>query len=166
MHKLKQILAALAATLACTSAPAQEYAYVEPVHCIGGPFGLNLPRDARKIRSMGRLLSETVAEVEHWDGYTATRKTLAFDGLDLGIIELSNDPSTLMVTHADVSSPRWNHLLPVRIGEPAAAAHKLLGEAAKDDKDLTRVYGGDADGVQFRTQAGLITRVTYQCYSG
>lgn len=160
------VIVALAAALASSGARCGESTYLESVHCVGGPYGLDLPRDARKLKSLGKLLGEKISEVEYWDGYTATRKTFFFDGLDLGVIEFSNDPSRLMVTHAEVSNSKWNRLSPFKLGRPAAAAQALLGSSAKGDDGLKRTYGGESDSVDLQAVSGVVVRVSYSCYSG
>lgn len=162
---MKVVLAAFMASLGTAGACAQESVYVEAVRCVGGTFGMKLPADARRIRSMG-LVRETVPEVERWDGYTATRKTLYFDGLELGVVDFSNDPGRVMITHAVVTSPKWNRLLPFKIHRPISEARSLLGGPARADAGLSRVYASESDSVQFQTSGGSVVGVSYSCYSG
>jgi hypothetical protein len=140
--------------------------YIQSVQCLGGPYGLTLPTDARKIRKLGKVLREEMGDVEQWDGYSATRKTLHFAGLSLGIIEFSNDPSRLMVTHADLTSVEWNRLSPFKLRKPVADAQALLGEAAANDPDLKKSYGSESDSVQIQSSKGVVMGVSYSCYSG
>ena len=163
---MKIVLATLLASAVPVCAFGQEYVYVDAVRCIGGPFGMKLPADARKVRLMAPLVRETVSKVERWNGYTATRKTLYFDGLELGVIDFSNDPARLMVTHAEIASSKLNHLLPFKIRHPISAARSVLGELAKDDDRLNRSYASDGDSLQFRTSDSLVVGVSYSCYSG
>lgn len=163
---MKFVIATLLVSSVSICAFGQEHVYVEAIRCVGGPFGMKLPKDARKVRSMARLIREAVSEVERWDGYTVTRKTLYFDGLELGVIDISNDPASLMVTHADITSAKWNHLLPFKIRQPVSVARSVLGGLAKDDAALSRSYSSDGDSVQFRTSNGLVVGVSYSCYSG
>ncbi|MCV2351200.1 hypothetical protein [Paucibacter sp. Y2R2-4] len=163
---MKLLLAMLLSLAASVSALAQESVYVEAVRCVGGPFGMKLPADARKLRLMAPLLREAIAEVERWDGYTATRKTLYFEGLEIGVVEFSNDAAKLMVTHADIASPKWNHLLPFKIHQSISSARAVLGASATDDARLSRSYDSDGDSLQFRTSGALLVGISYSCYSG
>jgi len=164
---MKQLLAiALVCCLASTGAQGQEAGYVESIRCVGGPYGLRLPQDARTLRAMAPLLSETVDAVERWEGYTATRSTLQFDGLELGLILFSNDPAKLMLTRAEIRHPRWNRLMPFKIGQPLAAARAVLGPNAQGDAELKQTYAGDTDSLQFQSSGGLLQAVSYRCYSG
>jgi hypothetical protein len=133
---------------------------------VGKPFGLDVPEDARTLASLGTLLREEITEVEQWDGYTATRKTLFFDGLELGVVALSHAPAELMVTHAVISTPEWNRLMSFKLGQPIDAARTLLGPSAKDDAGLTHTYGSEGDSVEFGSRSGVLTHVSYSCYSG
>jgi hypothetical protein len=160
------LLLALLAPAICASAPAQDSVYVESIKCVGGHYGLKLPADAAHIRAIGKLLHEEISEVEHWNDDTVTRTTLYFDGLELGIAVSSNDPVRWLITRAIVTSPIWNHIMPFRIAQPVSVARKVLGKSAKGDKDLSRTYGSEAGGLQFRTSAGTVTAITYSCYSG
>lgn len=164
--KKQLVLVAMGIALASSSAQCEETVYLESVHCVGGPYGLNLPKDARKLKSLGKLLRETVSEVERWDGYTATRKTLFFDGFEIGLVEFSNDPARVMVTHADISKPSWNRLSPFKLGRPVSEARALLGPSAKDDGELKRIYSSESDSVDFQTTSGVVVHVSYSCYSG
>lgn len=166
IHSMRFAIAALLATTVSVRAFGQESVYVEDIQCVGGTFGMKLPEDARKVRSMARLVREAVSEVERWDGYTATRKTLYFDGLELGVVEFSNDPARLMVTHADIMNAKWNHLLPFKIRQPVSVARAVLGVFAKDDARLSRSYASESDSLQFRTSGALLVGVSYSCYSG
>jgi len=166
IHLMRFAIAALLASTVSVCAFGQESVYMEDIRCVGGPFGMKLPKDARKLLSMARLVSEAVDEVERWDGYTATRKTLYFDGLELGVVELSNDPARLMVTHADITNAKWNHLLPFKIRQPVSVARAVLGGFAKDDARLSRSYASESDSLQFRTSGGRLFGVSYSCYSG
>lgn len=136
------------------------------MNCVGGTFGLVLPRDARKLPSLGKILHEKVTEVERWEGHTATRKTLYFDGLELGIVQISNDPTRVMITHASITKPAWNHLVPFKVGSGVKSVKGLLGAAANGDEKLKRTYRGETDEVQFQTQSGVLVGVSYNCYSG
>ncbi|QPF75137.1 hypothetical protein G8A07_20935 [Roseateles sp. DAIF2] len=164
---MKAWLATLAASLICAGAYAQdESVYVQTLSCVGGPWGLKLPGDARKLRKLGGLLREQAFEVEHWEDYTATRKTLYFDGLELGIIEFSNDPARFMITYADLRSSRWNHLTRFKLGQPVALARNTLGASARNDKGLVKTYASESDSLQFGVSGEVVTRVSYSCYSG
>jgi len=143
-----------------------ESTFVQSIQCVGGPYGLLLPTDARKLRKLGKVLREEVSEVEEGDGYTATRKTLHFAGMSLGIVEFSNDASRLMVTFADLTSPEWSRISPFKLRKPVSDARALLGEAAAKDPDLKKSYGSESDSIQFQTSNGVVMGVSYSCYSG
>lgn len=145
---------------------ADDGVYVQSVQCIGGPYGLTLPTDARKIRSLGKVVREEVGEIEQWDGYTATRKVIHFAGMSLGVIEFSNDPSRLMVTSAELTSVEWNRISPFKLRMPVADARALLGEAAANDPELKKSYGSESDSVQIQSSKGVVMGVSYSCYSG
>jgi len=166
MPKHSVIALLLPFALASSCVHAQESVYLESIRCLGGPYGLQLPRDLRQLRVMAPLLHEKVGEVEHWDGYTVTRRTFYFEGLELGIADFSNDPSKWTLTHAELSGAKWNHRSPFKLGQPVSRAHSLLGAAAKGDGELKRSYGGDGDSLQIRSSAGHVTGVSYRCYSG
>lgn len=166
---LRPVLAAWLTSLASAAhaqPPGSETVYLESVRCVGGPFGLMLPQDLRQVRALGKLIREQVAEVERWDGYTATRKTLFFEGLELGVVEFSNDPAALMLTHAVVIGAQWSGLTPFKPGLAVQTARKLFGASANGDPGLRKVYAGDGDSVQVASAGGVVTRVTYQCFSG
>lgn len=164
--KQQLIVTALAFTLFSPCTYAQDSSSLDAMNCVGGKFGLVLPRDARKLPSLGKILREEVTEVERWEGHIATRKTLYFDGLELGIVQITNDPTRVMITHASVAKSSWNHLVPFKLGGAVKSAKGLLGAAADGDEKLKRTYRGETDEVHFETQFGVLVGVSYNCYSG
>ena len=158
--------AALGLALSGSVTGTEDYVFVASLRCVGGTYGLSFPDDARQLPALGTLLREEISEVEQWDGYTAMRKTLFFDGLALGVVVFSHEPSHVMVTHAEFSTPAWNHLMPFKIGQPTASARALLGPRADSDTDLHRTYGSEGDSVTFQSAQGVVARVSYSCYSG
>jgi len=164
-------VAALAPLLGLTFWPslcfaASDSVFVQSVQCIGGPYGLALPTDARKVKALGKVLREDVGEVEQGVGYTATRKVIHFAGLSLGVVEFSNDPSRLMVTSADITAPEWNRITPFKLRKPVSDARALLGDAASDDPELKKTYASEGDSVQIQSTKGVVMGVSYSCYSG
>lgn len=154
-----QISAVLQASLPANAAPEHE-------RCVGGPLGLKLPSDLREVRTLGKLVREQAGEVQSSQGDTATRKTLVFDGLELGVVEHANDPARLTVTSAVVDGVAWNGITPFKVGQPVSAARQLLGTAAADDPELKRPYIGNGYVMQVQSLGGVVTRVTYQCFAG
>jgi hypothetical protein len=143
-----------------------ESTFVQSIQCVGGPFGLSLPSDARTLRRLGKVLREEVSEVEEGDGYKAIRKTIHFEGMSLGVVEFTNDASRLMVTFADITSPQWNRIIPFKLRKPVAEARAVLGSVAGKDPDLKKSYASESDSVQFQSSNGVLVGVSYSCYSG
>lgn len=170
LSTLKQqfVVVALIVMLFSPYTHAQNSSSLEAMNCVGGKFGLVLSKNAKQLPMLGKLLREEVTEVERWEGHIATRKTLYFDGLELGIVQISNEPMRAMLTHASVTKPRWNHLVPFKLGTTVKSLKVMLGAAADGDGDeeLKRIYGGESDEVQFQTQSGVLSGVFYSCYSG
>jgi hypothetical protein len=168
LSTLKQqfVVVALTVTLSSPCTYAQDSYSLDAMNCVGGKFGLVLPKNAKKLPLLGKLLDEEVTEVERWEGHIATRKTLHFDGLELGIVQIANEPMRVMITHASVTKPRWNHLVPFKLGSAVNSVKVMLGAAADGDEELKRIYRGETDEVQFETQSGVLSGVSYSCYSG
>ena len=100
---MQGLVALLAATAMFSSSCAfaeNMSVFVEDVQCVGGRFGLSIPTDIRALKKMAKILREEVEEVERWEGYTATRKTLYFAGLTAS----SSFPTIL---HASWSRTRY-----------------------------------------------------------
>jgi len=140
--------------------------FVEEVRCVGGRLGLTLPSDVRILKKLSKVLREEIGEVEKWEGYTAIRKTIHFDGMSIGIVEFSNDPARYMVTSAEITGAAWNRISPFKLRGSVAAAVALIGEPAKTDPALQRSYGSESDNVMVQSASGVITRVYFECYSG
>lgn len=152
--------------VACATELEAPSIYLEPVRCVGGPFGLKLPGTLPALLALSKVQREEVNEVERWEGYSATRKYLYLDGLTLGVITFSNDPNRYILTFAEISNPAWNRLLPFKIGRTSVESQSKLGTAAANDPLLRSSYGGDGDSVRFQVSGGKIRRVSYACYSG
>ena len=158
---------AIALWAAAGSVTAQESSvFVDGIQCVGGRFGLTMPSDLRTLKKLGRILREEVSEVEQWDNYKATRKVIHFEGMAVGLIEFSNDPARLIVTAADLTSPTWNRISPLKLRLPVSEAALVLGEHAQSDPDLLRTYQSENDSVKIHATNGIVTRVSYACYSG
>lgn len=113
------------------------------------PFCPTPVKFRRKLTALGNFVREEIEEVEEWDGYTTTRKTLHFTGKSLGIISFSNDASAFMLTFAEFTPGQWNGITPFKVGQPLATARKLLGKAASVGLKFERTYAGDVDAIQF-----------------
>jgi hypothetical protein len=148
------------------SAAQSESTFVQSMRCVGGPYGLLLPTDARKLRKLKKVPREEISEVEEEDGYTATRKTIYFSGMSLGIVEFSNDASRLIVTFAEITSPEWNRISPFKLRRPVSEAQASLGEVAATDPHLKKSYGSEGDSLQIQSSNSIVTSVSYSCYSG
>jgi hypothetical protein len=140
--------------------------FVNGLSCVGGRYGMSMPRDIRVLTKSAKMIGEEVSEVERWNGYEATRKSLRFDGLELGVVVFSNDPARYLVTYAVIESPSWNRLTPFKIGLPVAQAATRFGAVAKSDPALARTYAGESESVKIHSSEGIVTRVEYECYSG
>ena len=159
------VLVAFSATCRAGQAGEPEY-FVENMRCLGEPFGLSLPPSLPELMAMAPVLSEQVQQVEQWEGYTSTAKTVRFKGLTLGLITFSNDPKRYSLSSAQVLSPAWARLSHFKVGQIAAAVHAVFGSVGEDDTDLRSKYSGENEGVRFETREGHVTRVIYECYTG
>jgi hypothetical protein len=161
------VFLSMALWVAASSVTAQESSvFVEGLHCAGGRFGLVMPSDLRTLKNLGKITREEVSEVEQWDNYKATRKVIHFEGMTVGLIEFSNDPTRYMLTSADLTGPTWNRISPFKLRQLVSQAALVLGEHAKFDPGLRHTYGSENDSVKIQSTNGIVTRVSYACYSG
>ena len=63
---------------------------LQDFQCVGGALGLRLPETLTEVLRLGVVNGEQVEQIENWEGYTATRKEINFEGLTLGIMIFSN----------------------------------------------------------------------------
>jgi len=140
--------------------------FVEGLACNGGAHGLRLPATLPELMRLGRVQQETVQGTERWEGYTATRKTVSFQGLVLGIVTFSNQADRYMLSSAEISSASWQKLSPYVVGQPVKTVRSVLGAAAADDEQLRSTYTGESDSIRFETTGGKVSKVVYQCYTG
>lgn len=160
------VLAVTLAYGAASSAAQDTTTYHEEVRCVGGRLGLALPSDLRALKKLGTLKREEIDEVEQWDGYTTTRKTYYFFGLTLGVVEFSNDPAAFGVTFAEISHPSWNDLTPFKLQRQVSESAQWIGKPAQADPGLQRIYASEGDSLRIKSKSGVVTGVSYQCYSG
>lgn len=140
--------------------------YVEQVSCEGGPFGLRLPPHLPEVMKLGSIAREEIQQIEKWDGYSTTRKYIEFSGFTLGLVTFSNDPNRYMVSFAEITSSRWSHIAPFRVGESVKSVRRKLGSSAASDPELKAKYGSEGGDVSFQYAHGKITKVVYACYTG
>lgn len=165
-HALAALMLAVAWPCAHAGAAGNPEVFVEDFHCVGGKLSLRLPATLPQLMRMGRVQQESVQEVEQWEGYTATRKTVAFGGLTLGIVTFSNQADRYMLTSAEITDVSWKAIAPFAVGQPVQAARKLIGAAAADDDGLKSTYMGENDSLRFEVAGGKVTKVVYRCHSG
>ncbi|MCG2586159.1 hypothetical protein [Massilia sp. TS11] len=139
-----------------------EPVYLPTFACVGGPQGMKLPADARQLSTLGKLQRHARAE----DEPGTYRELLVFDGLTLNLIRFSAEPARMLLVSADISHPRWNRLLPFALGQPLAQARATLGPAAQTDTGLTHAYGSEAGALRLVSAGGVLTRLSYSCYTG
>jgi hypothetical protein len=157
----------LAASVFSGSAFAQgESIYVPDLDCVGGRFGLKLPSDVRAVKRLAPLVRQELVEVQNWPGYKTTRNLLHFDGLTLEVIEFSNDPARYHLTFASVASPAWNAISAVKIAQPIESAAAVLGSYASQNPGLARSFEDEGNMLTIRSDQGVVSEVTYQCYPG
>jgi hypothetical protein len=159
------ILASIIATSHVCWAEAQSV-YTERFQCVGGPFGLRLPSNLHELLKIGSIRREVLQGIEQWDGYTATRKYLEFDGFTLGIITFSNDLNRYMVSYAEITSPRWSRIAPFRVKESINSVRQKFGNLADNDSGLASKYGSESGDINFESSHRTIEKITYSCYVG
>ena len=140
--------------------------FIEGLSCVGEPYGLKLPATLPELLAMSSVQSEQELQVEQWDGYTATRKTIRFKGLVVGLVTYSNDSKRYSLTSVEIRSSSWASLSPFRVGQSTAEVRQKLGGAGEDDSNLRSVYAGENESVHFETRASHVTAVIYECYTG
>lgn len=140
--------------------------YIEHISCDRGPFSMRLPKTLSELMKAGIVKREKIDQIEMWDGYATTRKTLYFSGLSLGIITFSNDPDRYLVSFVKVTGTQWSTITPFFIGETVQSVLAKLGAPAIADPRLKANYGGDTSTISFRHARGKITQVKYTCYTG
>jgi hypothetical protein len=160
------LFASLLGMLSGTAKAAEKSVYIEQVSCTGAPFGLRLPASMRNVYLLGKIQKDVVGEVEQWDGYSATRKTIHFPGLVLGVVTFSNDPNRYLLSYAEVSDAKWNKLSPFPIGAQLSAIRKLMGPVTNDVPLLNVEFVSESDGVKFLFKEERLAKVTYDCYTG
>lgn len=166
-HLLIILLGACAAVATLSSTASEDPSvFLEQVRCVGGPYGLRLPKSLPQVLALGQIQREEVRGVERWKAYTATRKYVFYAGLTLGLVAFSNEPERYLVSFAEVSSPKWNRVSPFGIGESVASVQAKLGTAAAKDSALKSSYASESDSVRFQASVGKVVKVAYECYTG
>ncbi|RQP26293.1 hypothetical protein [Piscinibacter terrae] len=140
--------------------------FIEGLTCSAGAHGLRMPATLPELMRLGRVQQESVQGVEQWEGYTATRKTVSFPGLVLGIVTFSNQADRYMLSSAEISAATWQKLSPYAVGQPVKAVRSVLGAASADDTELRSTYTGENDSIRFETVGGKVSKIVYQCYTG
>lgn len=133
--------------------------------CQSGKYGASLPATLPALRKLGRLQAEDPGEVQQWDDYHTTESVLRFDGLTVMVVTFSNDPDRYHLALLEVSSPRWRVSAPLRIGQPAGKILRELGVPSAPLSGEWR-FAGESDALVLAVRDGLLSRITYDCYTG
>lgn len=139
--------------------------YVPEFRCVGGPYGLQLPKSYNEVKKIGKLKSEKVLRTESWDNYKTHERELVFDGLRLYVITFTNDRAKYLIAAAEITKRRWFLAGNFRVGDLIEEAQKKLN-AQTNPKAHSLEFGGESDSVIFRVSGGRITTITYDCYTG
>lgn len=86
--------------------------------------------------------------------------------MDLGYIAFSNEPQRYLLISLEVTGSDWNLTGPFKVGDSVSIVRGILGVVAKDDSELSQPYGSEGGTVTFDQANGLISRISYECYTG
>jgi hypothetical protein len=163
-HRTQIMLVIISFVLICSFAWAgnNNDGYLEDCSCIDGPYAIHLPKSLKALRSMGKLKSERIIEINKIMG-TEDRE-LIYEGLRLIIITVKGD-NTYTVATANITSPSWKNISGFRIGDTVESIKKRLKGKTYKIGDWLEV-GGDTDILRFRISNGKVVEIEYQCYTG
>ena len=156
----------LVVNVGAPAASQDQYVHLPGFQCVGGKFGLHLPKSYSKLERMAQIRSEHIELIEEEQGFTVTRKDVLFSGLTLGVVTASNKPNAFLVSGAEINSSNWNRISPFKVGQLARSAQRQLGSRAAHHATLNRTYGTESSSLSFAVQDGRITQIRYACYTG
>jgi hypothetical protein len=170
--RLCAIVAALAAAAsspvtANQAGPAGDPEYfVEGLRCLDGRHSMRLPKTLPALVKLAPVLKVEDLGTERWEGYTTTRRRFFFAGLTVGLVAYSNDANRYSLERVEIRGGQWARIAPFAVGEAIDSVRGKLGQIADDDVELRSIYQGENESVRFKTKAGAVSAVIYQCYTG
>jgi len=155
-------------SLANQAGPAADpLTFIEGLACQGGKFSLRLPSTLPGLLALAPRHGEKKLETQRWEGYTATRMQIFFDGLAVDLVTYSNDPNRYSLERATIRSAAWASLASFAVGEDIESVRATFGDVAKHDAQLRSVYSSENESVRFETtKAGKVSAIIYECYTG
>ena len=137
--------------------------YMADICCNSGPYEIRLPKSVKALRSIGKLKSERVIEIEKVMG-TEDRE-LIYEGLRLIIVMAEDDKQNYSIARVNITSPSWKIISNFRVGDTVESIKKRLNGKTRKVGDWIEV-GGDTDTLRFRISNGKVAEIEYQCYRG
>ncbi len=135
--------------------------FVDKLSCESGPYALKLPNTYAELRKIGALKAERLVREEDLAEYKARYVDLIFNGLRLGVVTYSNDPTHYQVTSAEIRSSQWRiapfrtgHPLPPRVGDVET---RTLHSSA------TVEFSGEEDTLRVKLSGRRVSVLTYLC---
>ncbi len=146
-----------------TLANSDNTGYMEDICCNGGPYAIRLPKSVKALRTIGKLKSERVIEIEKVMG-TEDRE-LIYEGLRLIIVIAEDDKQHYSVVRVNITSPSWEIIPNFRVGDTIESVNKHFDGKARKVGNWLEV-GGDTDTLRFRISNGKVSEIEYLCFRG
>lgn len=129
--------------------------------CHSGKYAVKLPRSLNKLRHIAKLEAEKSPRKEvGWEHY----RVLNFQGLEIGItIDTLSDQYAL--EHVEITGSQWNIAGPLRIGAAAREVFDPLRNEWSTD-GIGKLWGPGPEAVLITIKNGLISQISYSCYTG
>lgn len=129
--------------------------------CHSGKYALKLPKSLKKLRHIAKLEAEKSPRKDvGWEQY----RELYFQGLEIGItIDALSDQYAL--EHVEITRAQWNIAGPLRIGSTAREVFDPLRKVLTTD-GIVKVWGPGPEAILITIKNGLISQVSYSCYTG
>ena len=143
------------------AAETQREVVVPGFSCFTGTHALRLPKSLQRLRQLSKLEAEKGPRTEAgWEQY----RVLYFHGLEVGIT-LTDRKDDYALEYVKVMLPQWNIAGLFRVGAPAENAFKSFRLEQPTD-GIWKLWGPGPEQALITIKAGLISEVSYSCYSG
>lgn len=129
--------------------------------CHSGKYAVKLPKSLKKLRNIAKLEAEKSPRKEvGWEQY----RELSFQGLEIGItMDATSDQYAL--ENVEITGSQWNIAGPLRIGATAKDVFETLRKEWSTN-GILKLWGPGPEAILVTIKNGLISQVSYSCYTG
>ena len=159
--------AGLTSITGCAEPPiTTDMLYVEEFSCLSGVLSPSLPESKTELLNLDKILHSQNAETHNLAMGSISYQFYQFDGLEVIIAEDSSQPEKYWLSSLQIYGKKWAPLTPLKIGDSMTTILTHLPARFQTLEAIPLHLGGDTDALYIKQENGVITGLSYSCYTG